>query len=201
MRLLMLSVAVAALSACALGVGGSLDVERIPSSKARTGLRTYPAKFLCGTIRADSRNLEFPSTQGSTSLLGTFGATAELLVPGTYLTAINIHNPNPGRTRFVKKALETVPQRDLPDIIEKRPPLPRRVPEVLRPDEGVEVDCVDILKLLAQRQATGGTAITPVFPMAQLLKILQTNFVKGFVVIESELELDVVGVYSFKNVR
>ncbi|NIM52966.1 MAG: hypothetical protein GTO22_27640 [Gemmatimonadales bacterium] len=204
MRVPFLALAVAALYGCAaesVAVGGSVDVERVPASDARTGLRTYAAKFLCGTIPAESSNLEFPSLQGSRSLTATFGATAEVLAPGTYLSAINIHNPNTTTIEFAKKALETIPQRELPDAIEERPPLPRRMREVLRADEGVEVDCIDILRLLAQRQATTDVAATPVFQMDELVRALQTNFVKGFVILESELALDVVGVYSFKNVE
>ncbi len=204
MRIPLLAVAVAVLSACggqALGVGGSVDVERIPATDAGTGLRVYAAKFLCGTIHASPSNLEFPSLRTGGGLTGAFGATAELLVPGTYLTAINIHNPTSATIQVAKKALETVPQRELPDAVEERPPLPRRVEEVLRANEGVEVDCVDILQLLALRQPTGDVIATPIFSVQQLVDTLQTNFVKGFVVLESELPLDVVGVYSFKNVE
>lgn len=58
-------------SAQGLGVGASIDVEHITPLIDKRGDRGWPVKFLCGTI---------PS-----------GRTAEV-VPGTYMTAINILN-------------------------------------------------------------------------------------------------------------
>ncbi len=181
-----------------IGVGASLDVERIPRSPVKDPY-TYAAKFACGTIPADPARRDFPSVQGRQALPGTYGAYAEVLVPGVYLTAINIRNPTRNRIKIAKQALQTVPERDLPKFV-KQTPLPRSVSDTLRMGEGVEVDCVDILYLLTQRQAAGGTAATASYTVEQRLKALKRDFVKGFVVIESELELDVVGVYTFKNV-
>ena len=181
-----------------IGVGASLDVERIPRSPVE-GLHTYAAKFACGTIPADSVRRDFPSVQGRQALVATYGAFAEVLVPGVYLTAINIRNPTRNRIQIAKHALQTVPERDLPEFVEQTL-LPRRVEDNLRMGEGVEVDCVDILFLLTQRQAVGDVIAIPSFTVEDRLQALKRDFVKGFVVIESELELDVVGVYTFKNV-
>lgn len=181
-----------------VGVGASLDIEHIPRSPV-DGLFTYAAKFACGTIPAESDRPDFPSLQGRQALQGAYGAYAEVLVPGVYLTAVNIRNPTRHEIKIAKQATQTVPERDLPKFV-KETPLPRRVTDSLRMGEGVEVDCVDILYLLTQRQAVGGTAATASYTVEERLRALKKDFVKGFVVIESELALDVVGVYTFKNV-
>ncbi len=181
-----------------IGVGASLDVERIPRSPVKDPY-TYAAKFACGTIPADPARRDFPSVQGRQALPGTYGAYAEVLVPGVYLTAINIRNPTRNRIKIAKQALQTVPERDLPDFVEQTL-VPRRVEDNLRMGEGVEVDCVDILFLLTQRQAVGDVIAIPSFTVEDRLQALKRDFVKGFVVIESKVELDVVGVYTFKNV-
>ncbi len=72
-----------------------------------------------------------------------------LLVPGTYPTAINIHNPNPSLTtvpialKFKKKALITEPERTT-----ARGTVSDFKDETLLPDQGLEVDCEDIKSLL-----------------------------------------------------
>jgi hypothetical protein len=63
--------------AAAQGVGSGLDVERI-SPRVENNHRIWPVKFLCGTIAADPANPERPASPG------------DPLVPGTYLTAINV---------------------------------------------------------------------------------------------------------------
>ena len=161
------------LSACAGGVGGSVDVEMIPPSGAKSENPIYAAKFLCGPIEA-GRNLEFPAQPN------------ELLVPGTYLTAINVANSNPHEADFSKMAIQTISQRDRAKKNGFKAPEEQK--ESLRPYEGLEVDCVDIWRLLGEDEDSGR-------------KLLRGKFVKGFVIIRSELPLDVVGVYSFKNVE
>lgn len=177
-----------------VGVGANIDIEHVPRSPAE-GLFTYAAKFACGTIPADATRLDFPSIQGRQALMGAYGPFAEVLVPGVYLTAINIRNPSRYPIQIAKHASQTVPERDLKEFVEQTP-LPRRIEDSLREGEGVEVDCVDILFLLTQRQI----AATASYTVEERLRALKRDFVKGWVVIESELELDVVGVYTFKNV-
>ena len=161
----------------AQGVGVTIDVETIipkifhvdndsdsDSDDDNGGTKVYSAKFLCGTIPGP----------------GQFGSP---LVPGTYLTAINILNPNPGPVDLFKKAVETLPQSVLPQV----GPV-SGVDEVrdLPSDAGFEVDCDDILSLFAG----ANTVLLPADPL-----------VKGFVVIESQADLDVVAVYTAKNVE
>jgi len=144
-------------------------IERPPEIE---NLIVYSAKFLCGPA------------------LGKEGVQ-----PGSYSTAINIHNPNNGTVTLYKKA-----------VIAKREDEPRgkisdfhRV--TLQADEAIEVDSIDIISLLVPEQEVELTA-----PSQQTTTILQTTavspvsslirFIKGFVVIYSTAPLDVVAVYT-----
>lgn len=144
-------------------------IERPPEMEK---LIVYSAKFLCGPA------------------LGKEGVQ-----PGSYSTAINIHNPNNGPVYLYKKA-----------VIAKREDEPRgkisdfhRV--ILQADEAIEVDCIDIISLLGPEQEVELTA-----PSQQTQTILQTTavspvsslirFIKGFVIIYSTAPLDVVAVYT-----
>lgn len=91
----------------------------------------------------------------------------QVLAPGVYFTAINVHNPSRGTISFNKKVAIALPE-------EK----PGRVSQFfearLRADEALEIDCPDIMR---HAQSTD-------------------DFLKGFVVIQSRVELDVVAVYT-----
>jgi hypothetical protein len=63
-------------SAQGLGVGASLDIERIVPQKLGQQ-SVYMAKMLCGTIPANPAAPQVPA--------------GELLAPGTYLSRVNIH--------------------------------------------------------------------------------------------------------------
>jgi Concanavalin A-like lectin/glucanases superfamily len=103
----------------------------------------YAAKFVCGK------------------------SAGEVVAPGVYFTAINVHNPLYTDVRFrVKVAI------GLPGL--KPGPVSKFHVATLGADEALEIDCHDIHKLAEYR----------------------ADFVKGFVVIESETELDVVAVYT-----
>jgi hypothetical protein len=94
-------------------------------------------------------------------------SAGKILAPGLYFTAINVHNPLYRDVRFrVKVAVA------LPGL--KPGPVSQFHDVSLGPDEALEIDGPDILKLARQK----------------------ATFLKGFVVIESETELDVVTVYS-----
>jgi hypothetical protein len=169
MRVLRLSLAAVALLAvlsvevAAQGVGVSIDVEPVSPKRVRLGgqaLLSYAVKFLCGTIPHSDADPQQPPP----------GAP---LVPGTYLTAVNIHNPQGKEVRFRKKAVIANPQG------QPRGRIGQLVDESLKPDEALEVDCDNIKQLLGAPTA---------------------GFMKGFVVILSPVELDVVGVYTLKNV-
>jgi hypothetical protein len=93
---------------------------------------------------------------------------------GEYFTAINIHNPTDGDVSFqykiavAKRRVGTKPS----DFFDLR----------LRSDEALEIDCPDIMEHLP-----------PPPPDEPPVRV---EFVKGFVVIESDVELDVVAVYT-----
>ena len=89
-----------------------------------------------------------------------------VLAPGVYFTAINVHNPGKEGVPFRKKVAVAFPG-------EKPGPVSKFFDAKLGPDEALEIDCPDI-----QRHA--GT----------------DRFIKGFVVIQSPAELDVVAVYT-----
>jgi concanavalin A-like lectin/glucanase superfamily protein len=90
-----------------------------------------------------------------------------VVAPGTYFTAVNVHNPLYARVRFRIKVATALPG------LRAGPVSPFHDVE-LGADEALEIDCPDILKLAG---AAG-------------------DFLKGFVVLESSTELDVVAVYT-----
>jgi hypothetical protein len=96
-----------------------------------------------------------------------------IVAPGTYFTAINVHNPLYSEVAFrVKAAI------GLPGF--KPGPVSPFLDVRLGPDQALEIDCPDIPGLFKKLQPT------PKLP----------EFIKGFVVIESKTELDVVAVYT-----
>ena len=125
----------------------ALSAERIlahyQSQFAERMIFQYAAKFACGK------------------------SPGEVVAPGVYFTAVNVHNPTYTRIRFRLKIAVALPGL-------KPGPVSKFYDAELGPDEALEIDCPDIFKL-AQTDA---------------------GFLKGFVVIESEVELDVVAVYT-----
>jgi len=103
----------------------------------------YAVKFVCGKAHGD------------------------VLAPGEYWTAINVHNPTSNTIKFRKKIAVTLPN-------ERAGPVTEFFDAKLGPDEALEIDREDIFKHARQR----------------------VEFLKGFVVIESYVELDVVAVYT-----
>ncbi len=87
--------------------------------------------------------------------------------PGEYFTAINVHNPNEAALIFRKKVAVALPR-------EKAGPVSRFFAAKLKYDEALEIDCPDIMEHAGSKK----------------------RFLKGFVVIQSALELDVVAVYT-----
>lgn len=125
----------------------ALSAERVlahyRSQFAERVIYQYAVKFVCGK------------------------SAGEVVAPGVYFTAINVHNPLYTDVRFrVKVAI------GLPGL--KPGPVSKFHAAKLGPDEALEIDCPDIHKLTAHK----------------------ADFMKGFVVIESETELDVVAVYT-----
>lgn len=92
-----------------------------------------------------------------------------IAAPGAYSTAINVHNPTEVAVAFRKKFAVGLPEQRSGRITEF-------IPGRLGPDAAMEIDCPEIMK----------RTDTP-------------DFVKGFAVIESDVELDVVAVYTAAN--
>jgi Concanavalin A-like lectin/glucanases superfamily len=103
----------------------------------------YAVKFVCGTSKG------------------------QVVAPGQYFTAINVHNPNEKGVAFRKKFAVALPG-------ERPGPVSKFSDVKLGPDQALEIDCPDILSKTDTKE----------------------GFLKGFVVIESALELDVVAVYT-----
>ena len=94
--------------------------------------------------------------------------TPGVVAPGQYFTAINVHNPSNENFEFVKKIAIALPG-------EKAGRVSGYFPAGLAGDQALEIDCPDILRHL---------------------DVGVQQFVKGFVVIKSRVELDVVAVYT-----
>lgn len=88
------------------------------------------------------------------------------LATGMYYTAINVHNPGNEPVRFRQKFATTLPN-------EEPGPISGFSPAGLKPDQALEIDCRDIARRSQQR-----------------------GFIKGFAVLQSPRELDVVAVYT-----
>lgn len=125
----------------------ALSAERIlahyQSQFAERVIFQYAAKFVCGK------------------------SAGEVVAPGVYFTAVNVHNPTYTTIRFRVKIAVAFPGL-------KPGPVSKFHDVKLGPDEALEIDGPDIFKLAETR----------------------ADFLKGFVVIESEVELDVVAVYT-----
>jgi subtilisin family serine protease len=93
-------------------------------------------------------------------------AKGEVLAPGDYWTAINVHNPTSNPVKFRKKIAIALPG-------ERPGPVTEFFDARLGPDQALEIDRKDIFRH-AEKE----------------------GFLKGFVIIESEIELDVVAVYT-----
>jgi hypothetical protein len=130
------------------------------------GRFVYAAKFVCGFMPEPSQPSE------------------ELPVePGSYATAINVHNPQTKPVVFAKKAvlLFDAAGATVEKLFEATKEPSRLREAELGPDWGMEIDCRDIRLELLEGQA-------PPAPV----------FIKGWLVIESPELLDVVAVYTVR---
>lgn len=94
----------------------------------------------------------------------------ELIVaPGRYWTAINVHNPRKERIKFEKIFSIALPH-------EKAGPVSRPFTAELKAYESLEIDNEDIIQ--------------------HTQDIFEERFRKGFAVIQSDTELDIVAVYT-----
>ena len=128
------------------------------------------ATLLLGIGGADSQVVTPPPTGFEYAVKFICGATPAtnpgLVARGMYFTAINVHYPGKDNTEFTKKFAIALPG-------EKAGRVSPFFLAALKGDEALEIDCPDILRHLD----AGG-------------------FVKGFAVIQSKVELDVVAVYT-----
>jgi hypothetical protein len=117
---------------------------------AQTTQRQYAAKFICGKAGAPE-------------------IAAFLAAPGTYYTAINVHNPRLSTLiNFRKKFAIGLPS-------QRVGPISPWFAGQLKADEVMQVDCGDIYAKMG---------------------ILPGTFIEGFAVIQPDSDLDVVAVYS-----
>jgi len=104
----------------------------------------------------------------ATMAAGTIPGTLPV-APGQYYTAINVHNPSTTEVNQIQKRFVIA----LPgENVGRKSGFTQ---EVLRADDAMEIDCPDI---------------------ARRLDVGIGRFVKGFVVIRSTAELDIVAVYT-----
>jgi hypothetical protein len=94
-------------------------------------------------------------------------SAGEIVASGAYLTAVNVHNPQDADVRFTAKIALALPGLKPGRVSPKRD-------VALGPDEALEIDCPDIRRLAQAKDP----------------------FLKGFLVLESTQELDVVAVYT-----
>ena len=98
----------------------------------------------------------------------------KVIAPGRYFTAINVLNPTKEGTEFYKHFAIALPG-------ERPGPVSDSFGVRLDKNQALEIDCEDIGKLTSDIVKEAG---------------LSGDFLKGFVVIVSRVELDVVAVYT-----
>lgn len=128
--------------------------------------------FVLSLGGAGSQQVQPPPTGFEYAVKFICGATPQqnqqpVVARGAYYTAINVHNHSKENIDFTKKFAIALPG-------EKAGRISRYFTAALKADEALEIDCPDI----AQHLDSG------------------TQFVKGFAVIQSKVELDVVAVYT-----
>jgi hypothetical protein len=126
--------------AAAQGVGGGLAVVSIEGKVVKdpaSGLlwRIYSAKFVIGMIKHNPNQPMVPSAVSQYGFV---------LGPGAYSTIVNIHNPEFTDTRFLKKAVQA-----LPEDSTARGVIGKLVQESLPSDGAMELTPKNIKQLLA----------------------------------------------------
>ncbi len=91
-----------------------------------------------------------------------------ILARGDYLTAVNVHNPTGDDIEFSKKFAIALPGQQPGQVVDDVPPTR------LGSDQALEIDCQEIRERIS----------------------VPPPFLKGFIIIESAVELDVVAVYT-----
>lgn len=139
-----------------------------PEEKPNPEILNYPAPVLPKLVDHGRPCKEFQYAVKVVSGIPKPDNGQEIVAPGRYYTAINIHNPATCKTvTFRWKVAVANPL--TPGVITRFQSL------TLRPDQAIEIDSPNV---------------------ARALGVDPTRFVKGYVVIESPCELDVVAVYT-----
>lgn len=150
-----------------VGIGNQTQRDR-PFKGLIDEAALYPTALSIERIRAHYESQLAKRTLFQYAAKFVCGKSAGTVVaPGLYFTAVNVHNPTYTSIRFVIKIAVALPGL-------KPGPVSRFYDARLGPDEALEIDSPDIMKLAEGR----------------------ADFLKGFVVIQSEVELDVVAVYT-----
>ena len=155
-----------------------MQAYRFPARAVRAAPAAFT--FLAAALGASATSSqtanaqEFPFQYAAKFVCGRVGASPNLppVAPGFYYTAINVHNPAAQEINKLRKKFAIA----LPG--EKVGKISGFFTMDLKADEAMEIDCPDILKHLDMPQG---------------------QFVKGFAVIQSARELDVVSVYTAAN--
>jgi len=134
------------------------SASHVQSSPAHS-VNQYASKFLCGDIASPA------------------SATASVLAPGTYNTAVNIHNPNDFSVTIQKKGVISVPESQPPPALNQGLPSGRTT-EVLQADASMEVDCAEIINILNNSNPPASPGCSTVIPGTPL-------FCKGYLVVEA----------------
>lgn len=125
---------------------------------------------ILGALSAAAQERVVPATYTYAAKFVCGQVTAPVFVAtGTYLSTTNVHNPSRWEVAELRKKFAVA----LPG--ERVGPISPYFPMRLRADEAMQIDCRNI---------------------AEHLKMSPAQFVEGFIVIESSIELDVVTVYT-----
>jgi hypothetical protein len=164
-----------------VAVAGSLSaVVDVEAQAPRPPNRfIYPVKFLCGSILGEKVNI--PDQGGAFEPNMGTPATEPPAKPGNYATAINIYNFQRTAVEFTKTSVIANPQG------QPRGRVSTTIAEVLQPGQALEVDCPNIDAMFAPTIPTNGGNLP--------------RFAKGFVTLESPVELQVVGVYTAEKME
>ena len=150
-----------------VGIGNETERDR-PFNGLIDEVALYPSALSAERVRAHYRAQFGPPVSYQYAVKFVCGSSdGSVVAPGVYFTAINVHNPLYRSIRFRVKVAIALPG------LQPGPVSPFHT-SGLEPDEALEIDCPDIFKLARHDR----------------------DFLKGFVVIESRTELDVVAVYT-----
>ena len=127
-----------------------------------------PVVLDSGAAHAQSFKFEYAAKFVCGLAVSPAGGTLPV-APGFYYTAANVHNLTNNDANSLRKKFAVA----LPG--EKVGPISGFTAQTLKSDEAMEIDCPDILQHLGMKPG---------------------QFAKGFVVIQSMLELDIVAVYT-----